>query len=131
MSARASGTSLAPRPEIESQGVDARLDRSARIIEPGDAADLHQGPHSASTSVFDARWAMRDLAVSGSNIANLTLPMRESMAVSGRLVIEGLSRLPDILAVRVGLRPTPASAVQIPCVHPDQGRPERVGRASS
>ena len=60
---------------------------------------------------FDAQWAMRDLTVSGTNLTNVTLTWRNTMAVSGRVVIEGTSRLPDDLIVRVGLRATPASGV--------------------
>jgi hypothetical protein len=82
----------------------------ARTLPPPAPPDMTGG---GPPPLFDARWAMRDLTVSGANLTNLTLTLRDSITVSGRLVIEGLSRLPDDLAVRVGLRPTPASGVPV------------------
>jgi hypothetical protein len=69
---------------------------------------------------------MRDVSVTGENLTNLTLELQPALAISGRLAVEGLARLPENLPnIRVGVRPTPGSA--IPNV-PDTALVDRSGR---
>jgi protocatechuate 3,4-dioxygenase beta subunit len=72
------------------------------------------------------RWAMRDVSLTGENVSNIALDLQPALAISGRLTVEGLARLPDNLPnIRVGVRPTPGSAVPNA---PDLALVDRSGR---
>jgi hypothetical protein len=88
---------------------------TARVLPPPGpppSGDVPQAPRVA------ARWATRDVEVSGASLSNVRLDLQPALSLSGRLTVEGYQNLPaDLPTIRVGLRPTLAT-VQVPQVEP-------------
>ncbi|HKV99629.1 MAG TPA: carboxypeptidase-like regulatory domain-containing protein [Vicinamibacterales bacterium] len=61
---------------------------------------------------FVPSWATSRVAIAGAPPPTVPLELRPALSIAGRIVFEGLSQPPDdVPNIRIGVRPTPGSAV--------------------
>ena len=70
------------------------------------------GPPPAGSEPFVPDWATSRIAIAGAPPPPLSLALQPALTIAGRIVFEGLSQPPDDAPnIRIGVRPTPGSAV--------------------
>jgi hypothetical protein len=92
----------------------------ARTLPPPANAD----PFGGAPPPDAPQWAMAQVTVAGENSSSLALKLRPGLTLSGRVVFAGAAKPQDLIGVRVGIRPTPASG--LPSV-PDPATVEPTG----
>jgi hypothetical protein len=70
------------------------------------------GPPPAGSAQFAPNWAMSRVAIASAAPPTVPLALQPALTITGRIVFEGLSQPPDDAPnIRIGVRPTPGSAV--------------------
>lgn len=70
------------------------------------------GPPPAGGAPFVPNWAASRVAIAGAAPPPVSLALQPALSITGRIVFEGLSQPPDDAPnIRIGVRPTPGSAV--------------------
>jgi hypothetical protein len=70
------------------------------------------GPPPPGGAPFVPSWATSRVAIAGAPPPPVSLELRPALTITGRIVFEGLSQPPDdVPNIRIGVRPTPGSAV--------------------
>jgi protocatechuate 3,4-dioxygenase beta subunit len=111
-------TSLTTRPSPDGRFVFPNLPPgeytvAARTMPPPPAPPDRPFAGALPTAATSARWATHDITVHEENVTDIALALRPGVNVSGTIQLAGGARLPaDAPLIRVGVRPTPGSAVQ-------------------